>query len=133
MSNESGGHPAYKQRLLEAQETVLTELFGAGWPAPHRVVRNAATDRWLKGDPRGPGWLRLFHKATAPVFSRVPVPLQFRLAMTQRPTRPVFGPAAAVVGQPETLVDAGPLYAGECVERIGDIRPAAELVADLTP
>jgi NAD(P)H-dependent flavin oxidoreductase YrpB (nitropropane dioxygenase family) len=28
MSEESGGHPAYKQRLIGARETVLTELFG---------------------------------------------------------------------------------------------------------
>jgi nitronate monooxygenase len=34
MRHESGAHPAYKARLVEADETVLTELFGAGWPAP---------------------------------------------------------------------------------------------------
>ena len=49
---------AYKARLVEARETVLTELFGAGWPAPHRVVANEATARWLRDDPRGPGWVR---------------------------------------------------------------------------
>ena len=63
---------------------MLTELFGAGWPAPHRVVRNAATDRWLGTDSRGPGWLRAFHRMTAPAFSRIPVRAQFRLAATQR-------------------------------------------------
>jgi NAD(P)H-dependent flavin oxidoreductase YrpB (nitropropane dioxygenase family) len=133
MSEESGGHPAYKARLVEARETVLTELFGVGWPAPHRVVPNAATARWLGGDPRGPGWLRLFHRATAPIFSRVPVPLQFRLAATQKPSRPMFGPAAPIVNGPSNLVEAGPLYAGVCIDRIGDIRPAGELVRDLAP
>src|SRR3954467_10349338 len=49
MSEESGAHAAYKERLIGASDTVLTELFGFGWPAPHRVVPNAATDRWLKG------------------------------------------------------------------------------------
>jgi NAD(P)H-dependent flavin oxidoreductase YrpB (nitropropane dioxygenase family) len=34
---------------------------------------------------------------------------------------------------PESLVDAGPLYAGECIERIGDIRSARELVREPTP
>jgi hypothetical protein len=29
-------------------------------------------------------------------------------------------------------VDAGPLYAGECIERIADIRPAADLVRELS-
>ena len=131
MTEESGAHPAYKARLLAARGTVLTELFGAGWPAPHRVVPNEATDRWLRGDPRGPGWVRIFHRATAPLLSRVPVPLQFRLAATQHPSRPIFGPAAATVHGPPNLIDAGPLYAGECIERIHDIRPAAQVVRDL--
>jgi nitronate monooxygenase len=131
MTDESGAHPAYKQRLIGAQETILTELFGVGWPAPHRVVPNAATRRWLRADTRGPRWLRAFHRATAPVFSRMPVPMQFRLAATQRPTRPMFGPAAATVNGPPNLVEAGPLYAGESVSRIHDIRPAAEVLGEL--
>jgi NAD(P)H-dependent flavin oxidoreductase YrpB (nitropropane dioxygenase family) len=133
MSDESGAHPAYKERLTTARETLLTELFGFGWPAQHRVVPNAATERWLRGDPRGPGWLRWLQRATAPLVSRAPVPLQARLAETQRSDRPVFGPAAATAGRSDSLVDAGPLYAGECIERIGDVRPAAELVEELSP
>jgi nitronate monooxygenase len=133
LSEESGAHSAYKQRLLGARETELTELFGLGWPAPHRVVPNAATERWLRGDPRGPGWLRLFQWITAPAFSRMPVNMQLRAAATQSPNRPIFGPAAATADGPESLVDAGPLYAGECVERINDIRPARALVRELSP
>jgi nitronate monooxygenase len=133
MTEESGGHPAYKARLMEARETILTELFGVGWPAPHRVVQNEATVRWLNRDRRGPGWLRAFHRATAPVLSRVPVPMQFRLAATQRPNRPMFGPAAAIIDGPPNLIEAGPLYAGECIDRISDIRPAGELVRELVP
>src|SRR4051794_3817940 len=60
MSEESGAHPDYKDRLIDARETVLTELFGLGWPAPHRVVPNAATGRWLRGDRRGPRWCERF-------------------------------------------------------------------------
>jgi NAD(P)H-dependent flavin oxidoreductase YrpB (nitropropane dioxygenase family) len=131
LTEESGAHPAYKVRLLEARETVLTELFGAGWPAPHRVVPNAATDRWLAAGPRGPAWLRAFHRATAPLLSRAPLPLQLRLAATQRPDRPVFGPAAATADGPASLVEAGPLYAGECVARITELRPAGALVREL--
>lgn len=131
MTAESGAHPTYKARLVEARDTIVTELFGAGWPAPHRVVPNAATARWLARDPRAPGWLRLLHRATAPVFSRVPIPLQSRLSATQDPSRPMFGPAAATVDGPPNLIEAGPLYAGECVNRIVDIRPAGELVREL--
>jgi NAD(P)H-dependent flavin oxidoreductase YrpB (nitropropane dioxygenase family) len=131
LTDESGAHPQYKRRLLDADETVLTELFGVGWPAPHRVVANAATQRWLGNDPRGPAWLRAFHRATAPVFSRVPAAMQLRLAATQSPGRPMFGPAAATDAGPANLVDAGPLYAGECVERIADIRAAADVTREL--
>jgi nitronate monooxygenase len=133
MSEESGGHPEYKERLRGARTTVLTELFGVGWPAPHRVVENAATERWLKSDPRGPGWLRALHRATAPIAARAPIPVQMRTAATQRPNRPLFGPAAAIAGGPANLVDAGPLYAGECIARIDDVRPAADLVRELAP
>jgi NAD(P)H-dependent flavin oxidoreductase YrpB (nitropropane dioxygenase family) len=132
MSEESGAHVAYKQRLIGANETVLTELFGFGWPAPHRVVPNSATGRWLTGDSRGPGWLRGMQRISAPLLARAPVPLQLRLAATQRAGRPIFGPAAATAGGPESLVDAGPLYAGECIARIADVRPAAQLVAELS-
>jgi nitronate monooxygenase len=133
MTDESGAHPGYKARLLDAQETILTELFGTGWPAPHRVIANEATARWLRGDPRGPAWLRTFHRVTAPVFSRAPMSMQLRLAATQAPGRPLFGPAAPTADGPPSLLDAGPLYAGQCVDRIFDIRPAGELVGELTP
>jgi nitronate monooxygenase len=133
LTEESGAHPAYKARLVEERETILTELFGAGWPAPHRVVPNQATARWLGRDPRGPGWLRAFHRATAPALSRLPVPMQLRLAATQKPSRPIFGPAAAIADGSPNLIEAGPLYAGECIDRISDIRPAGELVRELAP
>jgi nitronate monooxygenase len=131
MSEESGAHPEYKERLLGARETVLTELFGLGWPAPHRVVPNPATDRWLRGDRRGPAWVRAIHRMSAFGASRVPSGLQLRLAASQRPSRPLFGPAAATADGPRNLVDAGPLYAGKSIERIADIRPAAVLVREL--
>ncbi|HEX6204386.1 MAG TPA: nitronate monooxygenase, partial [Solirubrobacterales bacterium] len=49
LAEESRAHPAYRQRLVAASETILTDLFGAAWPAPHRVVPNAATEHWLGG------------------------------------------------------------------------------------
>ena len=132
MSDESGAHEEYKRRLIAADETVLTELFGAGWPAPHRVIGNEATERWLRGDQRGPGWLRAANRITAPALSRVPPGVQGRLARNQKAAMPLLGPAAATAGQ-DNLIEAGPLYAGESVARIDDIRPAAELVSSLTP
>jgi NAD(P)H-dependent flavin oxidoreductase YrpB (nitropropane dioxygenase family) len=100
LSTESRAHAGYRERLLGASETLLTELFGLGWPAPHRVVPNAATERARRGEPGDDD----------------PLP-----------------PVPPVDDGPATLVDDGPLYAGETVRRIGDVRPAAELVAALTP
>jgi nitronate monooxygenase len=133
LSEESRAHPRYKERLLEARQTLVTELFGLGWPAPHRVVPNAATERWLRSDPRGPRWVRAIHRLSSVGASRVPISIQLRLAASQKPSRPLFGPAAPTVHGPATLVDAGPLYAGESIARIDDIRPAAELIEALTP
>ena len=52
-------------------------------------------------------------------------------AAAQTPGRPIFGPAAATADRTSNLVEAGPLYAGETVSRIADIRPAGELVREL--
>lgn len=133
LSEESRAHPEYRQRLLGAEDTILTELFGFGWPAPHRVVANAATDRGLKGDPRGPALNRALNRLTAPTARYVPSSIQARLARSQRPGSRLLSPPGPTDDGPVNLLDAGPLYAGETVARIGDVRPAAEIVAALTP
>jgi NAD(P)H-dependent flavin oxidoreductase YrpB (nitropropane dioxygenase family) len=131
LSDESAAHAEYKRRLLDAEETVLTELFGAGWPAPHRVVRNAATDRWLGADDRGPGWVRAVHRVTAPALSRIPIPAIEIAARVQRPGAPLLSPAAPTIDSPPSLTDSGPLYAGVCVSRINEVRPPAQIVGEL--
>jgi nitronate monooxygenase len=133
LSEESRAHPGYAQRLLAAEETVLTELFGAGWPAPHRVVANAATAHWLGEDPRGPALNRALNRLSGLGARYMPSSLQVRLARAQRPTSRLLSPIGPTDDGPPTLVDAGPLYAGTTVARIHDIRPAAEIVAALTP
>lgn len=134
LTEESRAHPAYRERLLDAEDTVLTELFGTGWPAPHRVVPNAATERWLGGDPRGPRLTRALNRLTGgPLARHVPDALFERIVLAQRPGSRLLSPAAPTDDGPATLVDAGPLYAGETVARIDDILPAREIVAALTP
>jgi len=134
LSDESRAHPEYKRRCLEARETVLTELFGLGWPeAPHRVIPNAATRRWLRAGRRGPGWIRAANRLTAPLARRIPAAIQARATASQRPSQPLLGPQPPTADGPANLLDSGPLYAGMNVGRIADIRPAAELVAALTP
>ncbi len=134
LSEESRAHPAYKQRCVEAEQTVLTELFGLAWPdAPHRVIHNEATRRWLRGGTRGPRWIRTANRITAPLARRIPQTIQERAAKTQRPSQPFLGPGPPTADGPPNLLDSGPLYAGSGVTRIDDIRPAAELVRALTP
>jgi nitronate monooxygenase len=128
LSEESAAHPEYKRRLLASDRTVLTGLFGFGWPAPHRVVPNAATDRWLRRDPRGPVLVRAVQQLSAPIGSRLPMNVGDRLAEAARLSIPLYGPAAPLVNWPEDRSDTAPLYAGETVARIADIRPAGELV-----
>ena len=131
MSEESGAHPDYLQRLAQARTTILTELFGAGWPAPHRVVANEATRRWLEADPRGPGWVRLLHRTSAPLLARTPLGVVQQVVRVQRPWMPLLMPVAPTAAHPSSLVDAAPLYAGQGVARIADVRPASDIVAEL--
>jgi len=133
LSEESRAHPGYRDRLLAARETILTELFGAGWPAPHRVVANAATDRWLRADRGVPLLNRAINHMLAPGARHVPESVLARMVRAQRPGSRLLSPAGPTDDRPATLVDAGALYAGEAVARIDDVRPAAELVRELAP
>lgn len=143
LSEESRAHPGYRQRLLDADATLLTDLFGFGWPAPHRVVANAATERWLGEETpsvpsagparRAPALNRAIHGASAAGARYMPPALQRRLIASQRPGSRLLTPQAATDDGPAALLDAGPLYAGETVRRIGNVPPAAEIVAALTP
>jgi NAD(P)H-dependent flavin oxidoreductase YrpB (nitropropane dioxygenase family) len=134
LSDESRAHAGYKQRCLDANETILTELFGLGWPgAPHRVIPNDATRRWLRGDPRGPAWVRATNRMSAPVANRIPLIMQQRATTTQRSSRPFLGPQPPTDDGPDGLLESGPLYAGMNVGRVTAVRPAAELVKTLTP
>jgi NAD(P)H-dependent flavin oxidoreductase YrpB (nitropropane dioxygenase family) len=149
LSEESRAHPLYKERLLDAEETLLTELFGAGWPAPHRVVPNAAVEHWLgrrsslprdtsgrderRVVARGPRLNRLLNRLLAPGARYTPPALQLRMIQAQRPGSRLLSPAGPTDDAPATLVDAGALYAGETVARIDQVRPAADLIRELSP
>ena len=134
LSEESHAHAEYKRRCVDADETVLTELFGLGWPdAPHRVIPNAATRRWLRGDDRGPSWIRRANQAMTGPLTVLPQAAQNRALKVQPPQLPFLVPQPPTDDGPERLVDWRPLYAGANVGRIADIRPAAELVKMLTP
>jgi NAD(P)H-dependent flavin oxidoreductase YrpB (nitropropane dioxygenase family) len=132
LTAESRAHPDYKRRLVAARETVLTTLFSFGWPARHRVVANAATERGLAGG--GPPALnRLVNRLSAPGARLAPERMQAVLARRQRAGGVLLGPSPPTDDGPASLLDSGPLYAGESVARIGDVPAAAEVVRALTP
>ena len=128
LSEECPAHPEYKRRVLEAERTVETQLFGIGWPMRHRVVPNAALKRWGGGDELGLRPVRALQSLSAPLGSRLPQSLAARMIHLQRPWLPLFGPSAPLEGMPARTVDAGPLYAGETALRIDSVVPAAEAV-----
>jgi nitronate monooxygenase len=147
LAEESRAHPAYRERLVAASETILTDLFGAAWPAPHRVVPNAATEHWLGGVrplfavdgtkderrlDRAPRANRALNHLLAPGARYTPPALQLGMMRRQRPGSRLLTPAGPTDDGPATLVDAGALYAGETVARVGDIRSAAAIVRDLS-
>jgi nitronate monooxygenase len=133
LSDESRAHREYKRRLLGAEQTILTELFGAGWPAPHRVIANPATERWLGEDRRGPLLNRSLNRLIALGARYMPASVQARIALAQSPDSRLLSPLGPTDDGPINLLDAGPLYAGESVARIDTVQPAAQIVAALTP
>jgi hypothetical protein len=106
MTDESRAHTAYKQRLQEG---------------------------WLTGDERGPAWVRALNRVTAPIAARTPDRLQARLLLRQSASIPLLSPQPVTRDFPTRLLDVTPLYAGESVARIHDIRRAADVVAELVP
>lgn len=133
LTPEARAHAGYKDRVCAATRTVETELFGFGWPrARHRVVPNAATDRWEEGAGGAAAAVEILNRATGPIARRLPMELAARLVSTQRPWLPVFSPQPALPGMPERLLNASPLYAGESARRIDRLVPAADVVARLT-
>lgn len=133
LTEESRAHPAYQQRVLDADRTLVTLLFGFGWPMRHRVVPNAATERWCAGAELAPGWLRAVGRASAPVGRALPLSALDRVTSLQRVGLPFFSPGLPLAGMPATSVETLALYAGETAHRIDRVVTAADAVARLTP
>ena len=133
LTEESRAHPEYKKRVLAADRTIRTMVFGVGWPLPHRVIPNAITDRWCRTDPLGPVVVRGLNRLGAPLARLFPLDAMEALVPLQRVGIPLYTPALPLEGMDSAMVDRSALYAGETIHRIDDIIPAAEAVARLTP
>jgi nitronate monooxygenase/enoyl-[acyl-carrier protein] reductase II len=122
-SDEANAHPQYKARIVasSAADTVYTEdLFDVGWPdAPHRALRNRAHREWEEaGRPESgsrPG------EGTA-IGQRI-----YPWGATEWLR---YSPGMATRDF-EGDLDLAPLWAGESCSVVNDIKPAAQIVADL--
>jgi NAD(P)H-dependent flavin oxidoreductase YrpB (nitropropane dioxygenase family) len=133
LTEECAAHPAYKQRVIDADETLETYLFGMGWHERHRVVPNAATERWCRAGSLGPAPVLALNRLAAPLLRRLPPGASGASLRMQRASLPLYGPASILRGMDERLVEVTPLYAGETAKRIEEIVPAARAVGELAP
>jgi nitronate monooxygenase len=124
-SEESAAHPDYKRRIVEstAEDTVYTEdLYDIHWPgAPTRTLRNRTFDEW---DAAGrPPAGRRPAEGTAVGTLRLPSGETYEL---QR-----YGGAGSPLVSFEGDLDLQAMWAGESVEAVHDVLPAAEIVRRL--
>jgi nitronate monooxygenase len=116
-SEESRAHPDYKKAITTARQSdtvYLKNLFDVGWPnAPHRVLRNSTVRAWeAAGSP--PSGSRPKEKETVAA----------RPDGVAIPRYSPPGPMAGMTGNIEALAH----YAGQGVEGIKEILPAAKIV-----
>src|SRR5438093_1425598 len=123
-SREAWFHPGYKERLVSgrAEDTVYTrDLYDLGWPdAPHRTLRNKIYEEWDAAG-RPPSGLR---------------PGEGTTVGTQLNWAGVRGNVKRyAVGSANPTFDGDieytPLWAGESVSDVNNIKSAAEIVQDL--
>lgn len=131
LTTESAAHPLYQQRVLQAEHTAQTTLFGFGWPAPHRVVPNGATRRWCHADGRTRRLPALLNAMSVPLGRVLPDRATTVLPRLGRPWLPLLTPSPPLAGMPDRTVDRSPLYAGESALRITGIVTAAQAVDQL--
>jgi nitronate monooxygenase len=133
LTHECHAQPAYQRRVLGAPRTLDTELFGFGWPARHRVVPNAATQRWCATHDAGPSLIRALNKPTGPLGGLLPLRTLEILVRLQRPGIPVLSPGPALRDMPAHSIEAAALYAGVVAREIDHVVTAADAVREIVP
>ena len=131
LTDESNAHDEYKARVLSAEETIETTLFGLAWPARHRVVSNQATERWCHPSGRAKALPSSLNRVMQPLTKLMPDSAAELVVRRQRVSRPFFSPAPLLRGMDSKGADVTPLYAGGGVNRIHELRSAAAVVEEL--
>jgi NAD(P)H-dependent flavin oxidoreductase YrpB (nitropropane dioxygenase family) len=132
LTHEANASREYQRRIIHADNTIETNLFGLSWPLRHRVVPNAATRRWCRDDGKPYALPAALNAASRPL-AMLGYFDAGALMRLQSPTRPFFTPLAPVAGMPDSWVDRAALYAGETALRISEITSAAQAVEELRP
>ena len=126
-STEAYANPEWKRRLTQArrQDTVITTLFGPELPCqPYRVLRNPAVDAAIGQQDEICG----LPPTGAPIGTTVLFPgTSFETPGVPMPTFSALPPTPDTTGD----FDAMGMPAGESVQHIRDIKPAARIVADM--
>ena len=124
-SEESRAHPEYKRRIVEsvAKDTVYTEdLYDISWPgAPTRTLRNRTFDEWDAAGRPPPG--RRPGEGTHVGITRLPSGETFEW--------PRYAGAGSPLVDFEGDLDYPAMWAGESVEVVNNVLPAAEIVRRL--
>lgn len=113
---ESDAHDDYKARVVRAAagDTVRTLCFDGLWPnAPHRVLRNSTFRAWEAAGEPGQGARPGEGDVVMQTAAGDPIP-RYRISL----------PVAGMTGD----LEAGALYAGEGVGRIGEVTTAAAFI-----
>jgi nitronate monooxygenase len=132
LTHEARAHPQYQRRVLEADTTFRTTLFGLGWPLAHWVIANDATRRWCHDDGRAKLGPRLIIMGSG-MLARLPDRAIAPVMRMQTSTLPMFSPIAPTIGMPDSAVERTALYAGETALRMTSVMSAHQAVTDLTP
>jgi enoyl-[acyl-carrier protein] reductase II len=125
-STEAFAHPEYKRRLLEAhgRATAVTTAFGPEYPnVPYRVLRTDLVRKVAGHEDQIPSP----QPGDPPIGETVLFPFTLRVPYT-------MPPFSAVVPTPDTTgrFDLMGFPAGEdSVRKIKDVRPAAEIIAEM--
>ena len=124
-SDEANLHIDYKRRIVAATaaDTVYTaDLYDVWWPgAPHRTLRNKTFEEW-EAAGRPPSGSRPGEGQS--IGRRINV---VSGSVIECPLYAVGMPTSEFDGD----VEYAPLWAGESCSVVNDIKPAAEIVADL--
>jgi nitronate monooxygenase len=110
---------SYRDRVVaaDATDTVRTELFDVGWPdQPHRVLRNSTVDAW-EAAGRPPSGERPGEGETVGAYPWGADIVRYGDDL----------PVAGSTGDLEAMAQ----YAGQSAELTDEVRPAAEVVADV--